>query len=94
MGVGGCGGMMERAPRQPGVGLKVKGLRVEAELRRLMGMSVCRNGIFSKSAKCMRWSALCKRGWSVFVLVRWRVCVVVVAVNWSTGLGAARFMFK
>lgn len=37
---------MERAPRQLGVGLKVKGLWGEAVARRLMGMSVCRNGIF------------------------------------------------
>ncbi len=48
---GGCG-MMERAPRQLGVGLKVKGLWVEAEARRWMGMSVCRNGIFSRSLRC------------------------------------------
>jgi len=49
---GGCGGMMERAPSQLGVGIKVKGLWVEAEARRLMGMSLCRNGIFLKLAKC------------------------------------------
>lgn len=49
--MGGGGGMMERAPRQLGVGLKVKGLWVEAEARRLMWMSVRRNGIFSRSSR-------------------------------------------
>lgn len=43
--MGGGGGMMERARRQLGVRLKVKGLWVEAEARRLIGMSLCRNGI-------------------------------------------------
>lgn len=54
--MGDGGGMMERAPRQLGVGLEVKGLWVEAGAgaRRLMGMSVCRNGIFSRSPRCRR----------------------------------------
>lgn len=93
------GGMMERAPRQLGVRLKVKGLWGEAEARRLMGMSVCRNGIFSRSSKCARWSALCRWGWvgSIFVLVGGAVCVCVggEGVKWSGGLEAAkRFMLK
>lgn len=54
LGVGEGGGMMERASRQLGVGLKVKGLWVEAGARRLMGMRVCRNGIFSRSSKCTK----------------------------------------
>lgn len=52
--MGGGGGMMERAPRQIGVGREVKGLWVQAGARRLMGMSVCRNGIFSRSPRCRR----------------------------------------
>lgn len=53
-GVGGGFGMMESAPRQLGVGLGVKGLWAKAAARRLMGMSVCRNGIYSRSSRCTR----------------------------------------
>lgn len=66
----GCGRLQwddgDRAPRQLGVGLEVKGLWVGAEASRLMGMSVWRNGIFPKSEKSMGWSALHRQGWSIF----------------------------
>lgn len=44
----------EKALRQLGVKSEVKGLWVEAEARRLMGMSVCRNGIYLRSSRYTR----------------------------------------
>lgn len=52
--MGGNAGRMKRALRQLGVELEVKGLWVEAEAGRLMGMSVCRNGIYLRSARYTR----------------------------------------
>lgn len=81
-----------------GVWLKVKGLWAEAEARRLMGTSVWQNGIFSKvvkvhEVKCAlraRLKYICFSGACVFV---W-VVVGGGEVNWSGGLGGARFMYK
>lgn len=52
--MGGNAARMKRALKQLGVELEVKGLWVEVEAGRLMGMSVCRNGIYLRSARYTR----------------------------------------
>lgn len=74
VGVGGNAGRMKRAPRQLGVTHGVKGLWVQAEAGRWMGMSVCRNGIYLRSARYARWSARCRwsRSGKYLLWRRWR----------------------
>lgn len=61
----------EKALRQLRVKSEVKGLWVEAEARRLMRMSVCRNGIYLRSSRYTRWSAHCRWSHSGKYLLWW-----------------------
>lgn len=77
----------EKALRQLAVEPEVKGLWVEAEARRLMGMSVCQNGIYLRSSRYTRWSAHCR--WSrsgKYLLWLWGVrCVDVQRLRGAMG---------